>query len=109
MLILYFDGLCEPQNPGGWVCYGWVLQDGDRVVASGRGVARGPGPDSTNNVAEYAALIAGLEALARLDLGAQGVEVRGDSQLVIHQVSGEWQCRSDPCSGGPGPWRTACR
>jgi hypothetical protein len=51
------------------------------------------GPDATNNLAEYVALIAGLQAL--IDMGLAGhVEVRGDSQLVIRQMTGEYQVGS---------------
>lgn len=46
---------------------------------------------TTNNVAEYEALIAGLEAAA--DLGAPRVRVRADSKLVIEQVAGRWKVR----------------
>jgi ribonuclease HI len=53
----------------------------------------------TNNEAEYDTLVAALESLlstARsLDLDPAQVvaEVRGDSQLVIFQVTGRWQAR----------------
>ena len=47
--------------------------------------------EATNNVAEYRALIAGLDA-AR-SLGARTVEVRGDSLLVIQQVVGAWRVK----------------
>jgi probable phosphoglycerate mutase len=47
--------------------------------------------ETTNNVAEYRALIAGLEA-AR-EFPARAVEVRGDSKLVIEQVRGAWKVR----------------
>jgi broad specificity phosphatase PhoE/ribonuclease HI len=46
---------------------------------------------TTNNVAEYSGLIAGLEA-AR-ELGARRVDVRMDSKLVIEQCSGRWQVK----------------
>ena len=46
---------------------------------------------TTNNVAEYSGLIAGLEA-AR-SLGASRVDVRMDSKLVIEQCSGRWQVK----------------
>jgi ribonuclease HI len=46
---------------------------------------------TTNNVAEYKALIAGLEAA--LALGAQAVRVRGDSKLVIEQLAGRWKVK----------------
>lgn len=39
---------------------------------------------ATNNVAEYAGLIAGLQAAA--DVGAVEVEVRMDSKLVVEQM-----------------------
>ena len=47
---------------------------------------------STNNVAEYSGLIAGLRAAA--DLGAVEVEVRMDSKLVVEQMSGRWQIKN---------------
>ena len=46
---------------------------------------------TTNNVAEYRALIAALEA-AR-PFGARAVEVRADSMLVIEQVAGRWKVK----------------
>jgi len=45
----------------------------------------------TNNVAEYQGLIAGLRAAA--ELGADSVEVRMDSKLVVEQMSGRWQVK----------------
>ncbi|GAA4628669.1 bifunctional RNase H/acid phosphatase [Actinoallomurus vinaceus] len=47
---------------------------------------------ATNNVAEYRGLIAGLEAAAQLDSGAD-VEVRMDSKLVVEQMSGRWKIK----------------
>ncbi len=46
---------------------------------------------TTNNVAEYRGLIAGLEAARAL--GATVVEVRMDSKLVVEQMSGRWQIK----------------
>jgi len=46
---------------------------------------------TTNNVAEYRALIAGLEAAA--PFGARRVRVRADSKLVIEQVKGTWKVK----------------
>jgi len=46
---------------------------------------------TTNNVAEYGGLIAGLQAAA--ELGATAVEVRMDSKLVVEQMSGRWQIK----------------
>jgi ribonuclease HI len=46
---------------------------------------------TTNNVAEYRALIGGLEAAA--PFGARRVRVRADSKLVVEQVKGAWKVR----------------
>jgi len=47
--------------------------------------------EATNNVAEYRALLLGLE-LAR-ELGAEEVEVVNDSELVAFQIGGEYKVR----------------
>lgn len=47
---------------------------------------------STNNLAEYTALIRGLETA--LGLGARKVEIFSDSELLVRQVCGQYQVRS---------------
>jgi len=47
---------------------------------------------TTNNVAEYRGLIAGLEAA--LELKATHVDARMDSKLVVEQMSGRWQIKN---------------
>jgi ribonuclease HI len=46
---------------------------------------------TTNNVAEYRALVAGLEAAAPYK--ARRVRVRADSKLVVEQVKGTWKVK----------------
>jgi broad specificity phosphatase PhoE/ribonuclease HI len=46
---------------------------------------------TTNNVAEYRGLIAGLEEARRL--GAGELDVRMDSKLVVEQMSGRWKVK----------------
>lgn len=46
---------------------------------------------TTNNVAEYAGLVAGLRAAA--ELGARRVDVRMDSKLVVEQMAGRWKVK----------------
>lgn len=91
-VVIYFDGACEPRNPGGYGLWAWVAlaRDGSEVAHDYGSLGRGP--DMTNNRAEYAAL---LEALHYLELhDFRNVVVRGDSQLVVRQVNGEWACNS---------------
>jgi probable phosphoglycerate mutase len=75
-------------NPG-LAGYGAVVKDpvtGDVLAERHAGLGH-----TTNNVAEYSGLIAGLTA-AR-DLGATAVDVRMDSKLVVEQMSGRWQIK----------------
>ncbi|HHY38103.1 MAG TPA: reverse transcriptase-like protein [Clostridia bacterium] len=48
--------------------------------------------ETTNNAAEYLALIAGLERAAAL--GAERVEVLSDSELMVRQMTGEYQVKN---------------
>ncbi len=55
-------------------------------------IARGIGA-TTNNVAEYRALIAGLELA--LERGIAELDVYLDSKLVVSQVLGEWKIKDE--------------
>ena len=90
----FFDGLCEPVNPGGVATYGFAIVCDGGVVYRGYGVIGAGmfGDDVTNNVAEYTALIKLLEKA--LELGIDEFVVKGDSQLVIRQLSGVYRVRS---------------
>ena len=48
---------------------------------------------STNNRAGYQALVKGLELLR--EVRADAVEIFGDSLLVINQLTGVYECRSE--------------
>lgn len=86
-VVIYFDGLCEA-NPGGWMSWAWVALARDASVLAHGGTCSPPQSGNTNNWAEYQGLIAGLRWLQRH--GHTGVRVRGDSQLVVNQVGGQW-------------------
>jgi broad specificity phosphatase PhoE/ribonuclease HI len=75
-------------NPGP-AGYGAVVRDADTgEVLAERAASLGR---TTNNVAEYQGLLAGLLAAAELDPSA--VEVRMDSKLVVEQMSGRWRVK----------------
>jgi ribonuclease H / adenosylcobalamin/alpha-ribazole phosphatase len=75
-------------NPGP-AGYGAVVKEaGTGRVLAERAASVGR---ATNNVAEYGGLIAGLRAAA--ELGADEVEVRMDSKLVVEQMSGRWKVK----------------
>ena len=52
---------------------------------------------TTNNVAEYRALIAGLEKA--LELGVDELEVVSDSELVVKQMRGEYKVKNEALRG----------
>ena len=76
-------------NPGP-AGYGAVVRD----AATGEVLAERSDSlgHTTNNVAEYSGLIAGLQAAGAIAPGAD-VEVRMDSKLVVEQMSGRWQIK----------------
>ncbi|MBI3856251.1 MAG: ribonuclease HI family protein, partial [Planctomycetes bacterium] len=93
MIEAYFDGLCEP-NPGGVATYGFVVRRDGKKIHEGHGLAGTPKtPQATNNVAEYTGLIKALEWLASQKT-AGSIVVRGDSDLIIKQVKGEYKVKS---------------
>ena len=93
MITLYFDGLCRPRNPGGVATYGYVIYKDGKKVKKGYGVV-GSGTGMTNNVAEYSALKYAAEWV-RENCSEDEIVIRGDSQLVIHQMNGTWQIKSE--------------
>lgn len=86
--VLYTDGGARG-NPGP-AGIGVVLKsENGEVIGS---IAESIG-EATNNVAEYSAVIAGLElALAK---GVSDLDVFVDSELVVSQLKGEWKIKND--------------
>ena len=50
-------------------------------------------PMITNNQVEYEAILKGLQLLQ--EVGAESIEIFGDSQLVINQLIGLYECKDD--------------
>ena len=87
---LYFDGACRG-NPSNKLGLGAIIKDknGMKIVSCHNIYEEG----GTNNDAEYLALIEGLQ-LAR-DANIKQLHVKGDSSLIINQVTGKFQVRAE--------------
>jgi broad specificity phosphatase PhoE/ribonuclease HI len=73
-------------GPAGYGAVVWSDDHGTVLAEDKQAIGR-----STNNVAEYRGLIAGLEEAAKL--GATDVDVFMDSKLVVEQMSGRWKVK----------------
>ena len=87
-LVAHTDGGSRG-NPGpGAAAY--VLRDAeDGTVLAQEGIYLGK---TTNNVAEYRGLVGALESAVKL--GAQEVTVLSDSELLVHQMNGQYRVRN---------------
>lgn len=90
---IWFDGSCQPINPGGVGRAASVIKkDGveiktlSRVVGSGKGM--------TNNVAEYHGLKDALLFLKGDGCFKEKIQVFGDSMMVIEQMSDRWKIKT---------------
>lgn len=85
--ILYFDG-CSKGNHGLGGAGAVLYKDELEIWGSSQLV----GEKVTNNVAEYSGLIMGLKEVYTRQI--KNIIVRGDSQLVIKQMKGEYKVKS---------------
>src|SRR5512136_1787732 len=86
-LTIYIDGASRG-NPGP-AAVGVVVKDETGITIVSLSLYIGK---TTNNQAEYTALITALEEAKRL--GAEHVSIRTDSQLVAEQVRGNYKVRN---------------
>jgi ribonuclease HI len=107
---VYFDGLCQPYNPGGIACYAFVIKkcgynnnnDDEtcigQTIYSQYGLAAEPFTnDASNNVAEYMGVVKALERLLllpQLNGDNSKIIVRGDSKLVVYQTKGKYKVKA---------------
>lgn len=84
---LFTDGGARG-NPGPAAC-AYVLEAEDGTVLAAQGEAIGV---TTNNVAEYRALLAGLEKA--IEIGVSELEVVSDSELLVKQMRGEYRVKN---------------
>lgn len=86
MHTLFFDG--GTRRADDVAAGSAVIYDGTIEVAT---VAKFIPRAETNNIAEYTGLIIGLEAALKMGIGE--IQCYGDSELVVRQVTQQYQCR----------------
>ena len=85
-VVINTDGTAEP-NPGPAAIGAVIKDEQGRLITS----ISQPIGQATNNQAEYRAIIAALENAIRL--GANHVEIRSDSELVVRQINGQYRVK----------------
>jgi len=92
MIRVFYDGCCEPRNPGGYAGFGAVIfKDGEEINSISQfHPAR---PTNSNNVAEYLGLTSALEWL--LDHGFKDEEIHffGDNKMTVMQMMERWRAK----------------
>lgn len=92
MITAYFDGACEPVNPGGWASFGAVVYKDDSELWTCSKLfvpIKGREKETSNNVAEYSGFLSILEFLKEQELQKDKIQIYGDSNLVICQMFGD--------------------
>jgi ribonuclease HI len=88
---VFFDGLCQPSNPGGTACFAFIVKNEENTIYKEYGLAA---HNSTNNVAEYAGVIKALEWLIANNYQNESIVINGDSQLVIQQIKRNFKVKA---------------
>ena len=91
-LECYFDGACEPVNPGGNMGMGWIIVNTRTGHVRNRKRYKAERSTNSNNVAEYLSLYMLLKDLR--DYSDCNITIYGDSKLVVNQLNGEWELGS---------------
>lgn len=87
VVTIYVDGASRG-NPGDAGIGIFIkTEDGRALVKTGRYIGK-----TTNNVAEYHALIAALQEAK--SIGAKAVKIFADSELMVKQINAEYKVRS---------------
>jgi ribonuclease HI len=85
-----FDGACA--FPGGKMGSGFVIFENDKFISEGWD--HFPAEEiNTSNVAEYYGVLTLFERLIELGLENEEIFMRGDSDLVIKQMSNQWDIK----------------
>lgn len=92
LIKVWYDGACEPVNPGGHGSYGFVIRGGGKLLQTASCYI-GHGPEISNNVAEYCGAAAAMEWLLSNGHGLTPVLVHGDNMMSVMQLAGKWRVK----------------
>lgn len=93
--VIYFDGACQPVNPGGHLGIGVaILHNHVMIHAYSRAILKNTEGFSltSNNIAEYLAFTYAVKWL--IDNPFSTALILGDSQLVVRQMNCEWAIKN---------------
>ena len=93
---VYYDGCCEPKNPGGNAGFGAVIfQYNGREKKKIKEISKyWPEKETnSNNVAEYLGLISALEWLIEEGYDASEIIFYGDNMMSVRQMNGQWRAK----------------
>lgn len=90
MIECFFDGAVQPRNPGGHGGYGMLIRQNYQTIYS-EAVYIGRWPALSNNVAEYAGVIAALRYL--LKHGITEAIIRGDASMIVGQLNSSMRAK----------------
>ncbi len=89
-IVMYTDGGARG-NPGP-AGAGFVAYDGEKKLFE---CGKYLGDNRTNNWAEYEALALALAEAKKRGLAGKHIEIRMDSELIVKQMSGEYQVKEE--------------
>jgi ribonuclease HI len=87
LVQIYRDGGCQPHNPGGYACWGWIAVDAAGCEIAHATGCLGPGPGMTNNLAEAHAI---LQVWRWATARQLSLFILSESMLLANQVTGAW-------------------
>lgn len=102
MYVVNTDSSIEPFNPGGILSWAFIVKslagkEKGEVYRDAQIAARGP--DTTNNQGEYLAVMAAILWFLKMpEEKRRPIIIQSDSQLVVNQCSGKWQCKDEKLS-----------
>lgn len=92
MIKVFYDGCCEPRNPGGNAGFGAVIFDEEEKIHE---ISKywEASPNNSNNVAEYLGLISAMEWLILNKKTKGKIQFFGDNMMSVNQMNGDWRAK----------------